>query len=148
MPIAFSPNPGDVLICDYRTGFRKPEMVKLRPVVVISPRLRQRDGLCTVVPLSTTAPWRPVDYQCPVTLPFVPPHPFTATEVWAKADMLATVGFGRLDQFRTPRPRKGQRTYLKMRISTDDLERIRACVRVALGLDPPDLTGEWAPPIS
>ncbi len=48
------PQVGSTLICNYGTGFVAPEMVKRRPVVVIS-RLRRRADLCTVVPLSTTA---------------------------------------------------------------------------------------------
>ena len=52
-PITFHPKPGHVLICDFNTGFRPPEMVKKRPVVVIS---ESRQQLVTVVPLSTTEP--------------------------------------------------------------------------------------------
>lgn len=109
-------------------------MVKRRPVVVISPRLRDRDGLCTVVPLSTTAPRSDVLHQCRLQLAESLPGPFTATEVWAKADMLATVGLVRLDLFRTGRGPDGRRIYLKPLISADDLDRIRACVLHAIGL--------------
>ena len=52
--LKFHPEPGTILICDYSTGFRLPEMVKKRPVVTISPRLKRRDGLITVVPLSVS----------------------------------------------------------------------------------------------
>jgi uncharacterized protein YifN (PemK superfamily) len=134
MPIRYPPLPGDVLICDFATGFRPPEMVKRRPVLVLSPRLRHRDGLCTVVPLSTTPPARAVPYQCRLTLPFAPPPPFQAVEVWAKADMLATVAYARLDLMRTGRDQTGKRKYLKMHIALDDLERVRGCVIQALGL--------------
>jgi len=44
-----------VLMCDF-TGFKPPEMVKQRPVVVVSPRYRRHTGVCLVVPLSTVAP--------------------------------------------------------------------------------------------
>lgn len=44
-----------VLICDFTTGFQAPEMVKKRPVVVVSPR-RRIGQVCTVVPLSSVAP--------------------------------------------------------------------------------------------
>jgi len=40
LALQFSPAPGAIVICDYSTGFRPPEMVKVRPVVVISPRRR------------------------------------------------------------------------------------------------------------
>lgn len=134
MAIQFPPAPGDILICDFSSGFRPPEMVKRRPVLVLSPRLRHRDGLCTVVPLSTTAPRRTVPYQCRVTLPFAPPPPFQAVEVWAKADMLATVAFARLDLMRSARRANGKRAYLKIRLAEPDFTRVQDCVRTALGL--------------
>jgi uncharacterized protein YifN (PemK superfamily) len=31
MPLTFHPNAGDIVICDYSTGFQPPEMVKVRP---------------------------------------------------------------------------------------------------------------------
>lgn len=133
MAIRFPPAPGDILICDFSNGFRPPEMVKRRPVLVLSPRLRHRDGLCTVVPLSTTVPRRNVPYQCLVTLPFAPPPPFQAIKVWAKADMLATVAFGRLDLMRSARKANGKRAWLKIRLSEQDFTRVQDCVRAALG---------------
>lgn len=54
--LQFHPHPGTVLICDFTTGFQKPEMIKKRPVVVLSPRPRRKTQLCTVIPLSTTKP--------------------------------------------------------------------------------------------
>ena len=134
MAIQFPPAPGDILICDFSSGFRPPEMVKRRPVLVLSPRLRHRDGLCTVVPLSTTAPRRAVPYQCLVTLPLAPPPPFQAIEVWAKADMLVTVAFARLDLMRSARRTDGKRAYLKIRLGGPDFTRVQDCVRTALGL--------------
>ena len=56
MPISFPVAPGTVLLCDYSSGFRPPEMAKRRPSVVISLRLPHRNGLCTVVPLSGSSP--------------------------------------------------------------------------------------------
>ncbi|TAM88997.1 MAG: hypothetical protein EPN41_04700 [Candidimonas sp.] len=47
---------GEIVICNFDTGFRVPEMVKQRPVVVISKTSTHARGLCTVVPLSTTLP--------------------------------------------------------------------------------------------
>lgn len=134
MAISYPPLPGDILVCDFSTGFRPPEMVKRRPAVVISPRLRHRDGLCTVVPLSTTPPRREVPYQCAVTLPYSPPPPFERVDVWAKADMVVTVAYERLDLFRLGRMRDGRRRYLKMRLHPNDLEAVRSSVRAALGL--------------
>ena len=37
MPLKFSPYPGSILRCDFQ-GFKEPEMVKPRPVIIISTR--------------------------------------------------------------------------------------------------------------
>lgn len=138
MAIQYPVSPGTLLLCNYDTGFNPPEMVKRRPAVVISPRLPRRDGLCTVVPLSTTPPDHDVPYQCRIELPAPLPEPFTALVVWAKADMMATVGFQRLDLFRTARDQSGRRKYLTPKLPPDDLLRVRVSVLHALGLS--DLT--------
>ena len=135
MPIRFPVAPGTVVLCDYSSGFRPPEMVKRRPAVVISPRLLHRDGLCTVVPLSGSPPRETVAYQCPVTFPEPLPAPFVNAEWWAKADMLATVGFNRLDLFRTLRdPNTGERAFLQIRVSKGQLAAIRLAVLHALAI--------------
>lgn len=135
MPIRFPVAPGTLLLCNYDTGFQPPEMVKRRPVVVISPRLPHRDHLCTVVPMSTTPPERELPYQCRLELAHPLPEPFNESVCWVKADMLATVSFDRLDLFRTERDRaSGRRRYLQLRVSTEDLAAIRRCVLAALGL--------------
>jgi uncharacterized protein YifN (PemK superfamily) len=133
MAIQFPVAPGTILLCDYGTGFQVPEMVKRRPAVVVSPRLPHRDGLCTVVPLSGSPPDRDLPYQCKVALPAALPTPFEAAIWWAKADMLATVGFRRLDMFRTARDHTGRRKYLQPKISAEDLMRIRTCIVFAVG---------------
>ena len=79
-----------------------------------------------------------------VRLDFDPPlpHPFVYRVAWAKCDMLATVGFDRLDMFRTERDQYGKRKYLQIKVSPVDLERIRTGVLFALGLGNLTLTGE------
>jgi uncharacterized protein YifN (PemK superfamily) len=134
MPIKYDALPRTLLLCDYsKGGFRAPEMVKKRPVIVISPRLRHRTGLTTVVPLSTSAPTHPSGHHCRVAMPHPLPG-FPATECWVKADMLATVSFDRLDMFRTDRDPFGKRKYLTPRISEDDFQMVLACIRAALGI--------------
>lgn len=134
MPIRYDVPPRTLLLCDYgQGGFRPPEMVKRRPVIVVSPRLRHRTGLLTVVPLSTTAPERPAEYHCRISLPCPLPG-FHATECWVKADMLATVSFERLDMFRTNRDHQGRRKYLTPKVSEADFAAVCACLRAALGL--------------
>ncbi len=134
MPLLFHPNPGTFLICDFRKGFCKPEMTKRRPVVVISPRFRRREGLCTVVPLSTTPP-KPVEpYHVLLKLP-EPLHPkkWPATEVWAKCDMVAVVSFQRLDLIRLGK-QNGKRIYNQSRLDPDTLQAVRKAVAYSIGL--------------
>ncbi|MGO4572067.1 type II toxin-antitoxin system PemK/MazF family toxin [Microvirga sp. 2TAF3] len=134
MPLKYPVVPGVILLCDYSTGFQPPEMVKRRPAVVVSPRLPQREQLCTVVPLSGTPPRRDVNYQRRIELPQALPEPFSQTVWWAKADMLATVSFDRLDLFRTERDQTGRRKYLQPKVSAANLEEIREAILFSLGL--------------
>jgi mRNA interferase MazF len=136
MAIQVAVGPGTILLCDYSLGgFLEPEMVKRRPAIVLSPRLPFRDGLCSVVPLSSSPPSRLVDYVVQLTLPTLP-APFEEPVCWAKCDMVATVGFKRLDLFRTGRDQLGKRKYIHPVLAAEDLERVRQGVLAALGLKP------------
>jgi mRNA interferase MazF len=135
MPIKYDLKPGTLLLCDYGVAARGAEMVKRRPVVIISPRLRYRRGLATVVPLSTTPPEAPQAYHLALHLEPTLPAPFNAADMWVKADMVATVSFERLDLFRTSRRPSEHRKYLQPRLSADQLAALRRCVAHALGLD-------------
>jgi len=134
MALSFHPNPGAILACDYEPGFKEPEMVKRRPVVVITPRLRRRDSLCTVVPLSTLQPDHIQDYHVKIKMTPLLPAPFDSEECWAKADMLATVGYHRLNPFRLGRDRYGKRLYYNSLMSPANLRAIQRAVLCALNL--------------
>lgn len=137
MSLQFPPTPGMVVICNYNTGFREPEMVKERLAVVVSPRLPHRDGLCTVVPLSTTPARSGIRYQCKIELPFEAPPPYEGKIKWAKADMMATVAYRRLTLPYTSRDQSsGNRKYLKIVLAVDELTKVRKAMLFALGLDP------------
>lgn len=73
-------------------------MVKRRPVIVLSPKISARPGLCTVVALSTSPPKPIMAYHCQVD--FDPPLPdrMASKGVWVKGDMVAAVGFHRLSR--------------------------------------------------
>jgi uncharacterized protein YifN (PemK superfamily) len=142
MPIQFPVAPGTLLLCDYDMGgFKPPEMVKKRPAVVISPRLPHRHGLCTVIPISGS-----LEREAPyiVRLMFDPPlpQPFSFQVAWAKCDMLATVGFNRLDLFRTERDQYGKRRYLHPKLSAADFLRVKQGILHALGMGNLTLPGE------
>jgi mRNA interferase MazF len=131
MAITFHPKPGTVLMCDFNTGFRAPEMVKKRPVVVIS---KSRQQLVTVVPLSTTKPY-PLE-ACHHELKDASlPACLRSGRHWAKCDMVNTVAFWRLDRVRAGKhPVTGKRIYVSHIVCPEDLAAIRKAVAHVLGL--------------
>ena len=133
MALKFFPEQGSVLICDFK-GFNEPEMTKRRPVVVISPRRKHSPRLCTIVPLSTTAP-RPVE-KFHVQLKFEPslPEPYDRGDCWAKCDMIYQVSFERLSLPCYGKLTNGDRMYYQLPVGAEKLQEIRQAVAFALGL--------------
>lgn len=125
MTLTFHPRAGAVLMCDF-DGFRAPEMIKMRPIVIVSPKHLVRPGLYTIVPLSLTAPDPIKEYHYKLSKD---PIPNSNKEVWAKCDMLVTVCVDRLDRFKV-----GRGLYKTSAVSDEDLAAIRACMRLALGI--------------
>jgi uncharacterized protein YifN (PemK superfamily) len=109
-------------------------MVKRRPCVVIAPRLRNRSGLCAVVPLSTSAPDPVEPYHHELALGAMLPKPWATPRAWAKCDMLAAVSFQRLTPVGVGRRADGRRLYLYPHVEPQDLKRIRAAVLHGLAL--------------
>lgn len=135
MPLKYYPSAGEIVLCDYGTGFIAPEMVKLRPVVIVSPRLRKRSDLVAVVPLSTTPPNPAEHHHCSITLAVPLPKPFDAPQMWAKCDMVATVALARLDRFRDGRlPGGGPRRFTTGKLDAAQLIEIRKAILHGLGL--------------
>lgn len=134
MSLRFVPARRTILLCDYGLGgFRAPEMIKRRPAVVVSPRLRHRNDLCAVVPLSTTAPINPVAHVVQITLPHRLPPPFLQMKAWAKCDMIATVSLDRLDLFRT-KLSSGRRQYIQPRLSDTQFDAVITAMLHGIGL--------------
>jgi len=133
MPLNFHPKPGMVLMCDYNTGFIPPEMIKKRPVVVISPRPRRKNQLCIVVPLSTTCPEPLEPHHHKMDSKSLPGR-LSGKETWAKCDMLATVSLNRLDRVYLGKNSHGKRIYIAHIVTADDMLAIRRAVLAALGL--------------
>ena len=134
MPIKEHPLVGTVLLCDFDSGFKVPEMVKRRPCVVISPKIAARPGLCTVVALSTDSPFPVMPYHCQIDIRPKLPSPWVSDSVWVKGDMINAVGFHRLDFFRLGKDFEGNRQYLTTPLNYDTIRRIRTCVLAAIGL--------------
>ena len=104
-------------------------MVKTRPVVVVSPRLRRRGDLVGVVPFSTTAPAHIENYHLELDMDPVLPKPFAAPRVWVKCDMYSVVSLERLDRFRTTRDTiSGKRRWMTSAVSDAELVAIRKAV--------------------
>ena len=134
MPLRHHPKIGDVLMCAFPECLREPEMIKTRPVVVVTKEHRGRPALCTVVPLSTTRPDPILDFHVRIDergLPRILSH----RETWAKCDMLYTLCLDRLDRIRCGKDAAtGRRLYETGRIAVDELAKVRRAVAFALGL--------------
>jgi len=125
--IGFYPRAGQILVCDF-SGFKVPEMVKPRPIIVVSPRLPYRSEIVTVVPLSTTAPMHNLPFVVRLSKNY---HPLEDDElpVWAKCDMVMNIGRWRLDGFKV-----GRRKWETPLATGDDLAAARSGVLHGLGL--------------
>ena len=129
-PLPYHPKQGEVLRCDY-SGLVPPEMTKIRWVVVISPKFLGKRELCTVIPLSTTAP-NPVESHH-VKLDKDPAPKASGVDVWAKCDMMMTVSFSRLTAYWDGKI-DGKRNYVSLHISALELGKIKLATLAALGL--------------
>lgn len=134
MAIQFHPQQGTILICDFQ-GLQEPEMVKRRPVVVISPRLRNRGNLVSVVPLSTTHPGDSYPYHHRLLLDPCLPAPYADPVAWVKGDMVYTVAFHRLYVPQLGKDASGKRQYDLRVLEPETMNLIMACVLHGMGLD-------------
>ena len=75
-----------------------------------------------------------MDYHCRIELPHPLPEPFGGGVMWAKADLVYSLGFHRLDLLRTGRDATGRRKYLTPKLSRETLAEVRKCVPIRLGL--------------
>lgn len=117
--------PGDIVLCDF-DGFKPPEMVKRRSVVILTPHART-DGLVTVVPLSANRPnyIRPWHWEVPAGV-----FPANHGPIWVKCDMLQTVATRRLS-----RDGRGRFAFLPLRLDAADLRAVMMAVLSALPCD-------------
>lgn len=127
MTLLYQPKEGSVLICDFR-GYEVPEIIKIRPVIVIR-RHRTNKLLVTVVPLSTTPPQTVLAHHLQLESHLQGANPVC----WAKCDIVATVSLGRLDRIKSE-DRHGKRTYKIAELSSEQFLAVKAAVRGALGL--------------
>ncbi len=134
MPIKEHPYTGSILLCDFSSGFKVPEMDKRRPVIVLSAKIAARPNLCTVVALSTTKPEPVMPYHCQIDIQPALPPPWESNDLWVKGDMINAVSFSRLDFFRTGKDDRGKRQYYYKPISNPNIQAARTCVLKALNM--------------
>ena len=130
MALTFHPRPGQILICNFTKGFKEPELIKRRPVVVLTPSMRGRDGLVTVVGLSSIKPEPVCNFHCVLpkaSLPML--GEYQDQETWVKGDMIYAVGFHRLNLIQLgTHQQNGKRKYYKARLGRERMREIYGCV--------------------
>jgi len=130
------PKVGDVLMCRFPECLRAPEMIKTRPVIVVTREHKGRRRLCTVVPVSTTQPDPMLSHHVELEESALP-RALRGTGHWVKCDMIYTLCIDRLDRIRSGKDRTtGKRLYETARIGADDMRKIRYAIRSALSLEP------------
>jgi mRNA interferase MazF len=134
MPILSHPPQGCVVTVDYGQGFKVPEMTKKRLAIVLSPNIRARVSLVTIVPLSLTAPANILPFHCQFEVPFELPCEWGQSSRWIKGDMINAVGFHRVDLLRLGKTENGKRKYQMQVISGAQMKDVRRCVLHGLGL--------------
>lgn len=134
MPILSHPPQGCVVTVDYGHGFKLPEMIKKRLAIVLSPNIRARVNLVTIVPLSLTAPDNVLPFHSQLDIPFEMPREWGQTSRWIKGDMINAVGFHRIDLLRLGKNENGKRKYQMQAIPMADMKNVRRCVLHGLGL--------------
>ena len=132
MPIQFPFDRGEILICDF-SGLLFREMEKVRPVIVLSPKISSRANLATVVCLSTTEPSIKEDYHLEIT--FDPPYSpkFPAAKMWLKGDMIYTLNIERMTRPHI-KDEEGKRTYPIRKIDKELMLKVERCVLNGIGL--------------
>jgi mRNA interferase MazF len=131
--VSVHPQPGTIVRVDLSEGFREPEMRKRRPAIVLSPPIPGRSLLCTIVPLSTTAPRLVLAHHMQIRLDPPLPPPYANPVMWVKGDIVLTVAFHRLRQLFSGWD-GGQRVYDVRVLDEATMERVRACVRAGIGV--------------
>ena len=130
MPIAFVPQRGQILMCDFdMAGVVPPEMRKKRRAVVISPRSHnrrhgKRPGRCIVVPFSASEPAivTPAEVLFPAGV-----YRSLTVPTWAICSAMASVSHTRLDRVAVGRE------FLSESLKPADVARVEDGIRHALG---------------
>jgi len=131
MALQYHPQTGTIVICDF-FGFIEPEMTKRRPVIIVSPKFKNRDNLCTIVACSTTEPNPIMNYHCQIEINPPLPAPYDSPVQWIKGDMIMAVSVSRLSLPFVGKDINGKRIYDKRVLGNDDLKKVQSCILNAL----------------
>jgi len=137
MAITFHPRIGQILLCDFSQGFKEPEMVKNRPVVVITPAITGRANLVTVLALSTKKPVKNMPFHYKISKKSMPQlGRFQENDIWVKGDMIYTIGFHRLNLIRLGKKghKTGKRIYFNQRLGREQMKEIYRCTLHGINL--------------
>ena len=128
MALPYLPRQGEILVCDFDDSAVGAEMVKRRPVVVVSRHDAHRSKLCVVVALSTTAPDPVKSWHH--HMPHLRITNWEGGGVWAKCDMISTVSLQRLNKpyIRT----KSGRQYVTHKLDGSDMRAVLACIKALM----------------
>lgn len=133
MAIEYHPPRGSVVVVDYSKGFKVPEMDKARLAIVLSPDIKDRVKLVTVVPLSLTAPDAVLPFHKQIDIPF--PLPKWGNQPrWIKGDMVNAVGFHRVSLLRFGKDQAGKREYQTSVLDDEMFKVVKRCVLHGMGL--------------
>jgi uncharacterized protein YifN (PemK superfamily) len=133
MSIEFHPPRGSIVTVDYGKGFKNPEMDKTRLAVVLSPEIKARVKLVTVVPLSLTEPETILPFHKQIEIPFELPK-WGNQPRWIKGDMVNAVGFHRVSLLRFDKDQQGKRVYQTAVLDDELFKIVKRCVLHGMGL--------------
>lgn len=128
--LQYQPKEGSIVKCDF-TGFRVPEIVKTRPVIVISSH-KANSKLVTVVPISATAPTKIEYYHPEFDLEIeknLEPY-LSNCKRWFKCDLVYVLSIERMDRYKNRHTGKRDTPQVSQRT----LKSIKEIVRLANGL--------------
>lgn len=140
MAIQFSPRNGSILMCSFSQHedelVSDGNMLKTRPVIVVSPSLQGRGKLLHVVPISLTAPNPVCPWHVEVPLACMPPAAQHKEGVrWAKCDMVVTVGWSRLDRYQAPQLH-GRKVFQEGYLDLPTLVAVKRAIAHVFGIRP------------
>ena len=132
--VQYYPGAWRVVMCDFHTGFKEPEIVKYRPVITASKSRNDGAPLCTVIPISTTPPIVVRDHHYQIPDEALPNHLRNGEDHWVKVDMLTTVAHRRLTLLWHGRDHYGNRVYQTGKIPDEHIVAISSRIVGRLAL--------------